>query len=198
MIGGDRQGPFELEKLAEAGVRPGTYVWCKGMADWEKAEDVADICRFYRQRIFDLMHPSQSSPPRQPEPAPAEIDDLTDVPPGFREMVRRSGQRPEGKVSDSADTSVPPAPTLFISVMLTFFCFPVTGLVAIYYSYKSRRAWTEAERSESRQDKSLYTDAEREEYRRQAHDYGRQAKMWIGITFFLGMIFFALLGKKMF
>ncbi|MDE6381897.1 MAG: CD225/dispanin family protein, partial [Muribaculaceae bacterium] len=94
--------------------------------------------------------------------------------------------------------SSPPAPTLFLSVMLTLFCFPVTGLVAIYYSYRSRVAWAESQRSESKSAKNLYSDQEREEYRRLAHDYERQAKMWIGITFFLGMILFALLGKKMF
>ncbi len=29
----------------------------KGMSDWEQAADVADICRYYRQRIFDKLHP---------------------------------------------------------------------------------------------------------------------------------------------
>ena len=57
IIEGEKQGPFELEQLAEAGVRPSTYVWCKGMADWEKAENVADICRMYRGRLYDLLHP---------------------------------------------------------------------------------------------------------------------------------------------
>ena len=33
------------------------------MADWQPASDVADICRFYRQRIFDLMHPSAAPAP---------------------------------------------------------------------------------------------------------------------------------------
>ncbi|MDE6392339.1 MAG: GYF domain-containing protein [Muribaculaceae bacterium] len=199
MIDGERCGPFALDSLADAGVRPDTYVWCKGMADWEKAEDVADICRFYRQRIFGLMHPS---PPAPAVSDPADSNDGSDpyeeVPLRFREMARRSGALPEGTVPDRKDTSVPPAPTLFLSVMLTLFCFPVTGLVAIYYSYRSRVAWAESQRSESKSAKNLYSDQEREEYKRQAHDYERQAKMWIGITFFLGMILFALLGKKMF
>ncbi len=38
MIDGERRGPFGLDELADAGVRPDTYVWCKGMSDWEKAE----------------------------------------------------------------------------------------------------------------------------------------------------------------
>lgn len=200
MIDGERRGPFGLDELADAGVRPDTYVWCKGMSDWEKAEDVADICRFYRQRIFDMMHPSeQRLPARQESAAPDDGSDPYDqVPERFRNMVRRSGEVPQGFVPDEPDTSVPPSPTLFMAVLLTVFCFPPTGFVSIYYSYKARRAWIEAVRSESKKDKPLYSDAEREECRRQAHDYDRQAKMWIGITFFIGMILFALLGKKMF
>ncbi len=200
MIDGERRGPFELSQLAEAGVRPGTYVWCKGMSDWEKAEDVADICRHFRQRIFDMMHPSQARPSssassEQHYAAPAE-DPYAEVPLRYREMVRRSGEAPAGFRSDEPDTSVPPTPTLFISIFLLFFCFPVTGLVAVYYSYKSRQFWMEATRSESKQGKPLYSDSEREECRRQAHDYDRQAKMWIGITFFLGLILYALVSHK--
>ncbi|MDE6143194.1 MAG: DUF4339 domain-containing protein, partial [Muribaculaceae bacterium] len=30
IIDGEQKGPFELEELADAGVRPSTYVWCKG------------------------------------------------------------------------------------------------------------------------------------------------------------------------
>ena len=64
MIDGRKSGPYTLDELQEAGVTPETYVWCKGMDDWEKAADVADICRYYRQRLFNLMHPG----PQQPQP----------------------------------------------------------------------------------------------------------------------------------
>ena len=198
MIDGERRGPFELDQLSEAGVRPDTYVWCKGMADWEKAEDVADICRHFRRRIFDMMHPSAqqgaSSAPPQPTQAP---DPYADVPFRYREMVRRYGDAPDGFMPDQPDTSRPPAPTLLMAVLMTVFCFPLTGFVAIYYSYQSRRAWEESQRSDTGNTKQLYTDSEREELRRQAHDYDRQAKMWTGITFFLGMIVYALLGHKL-
>ncbi len=200
MIDGERRGPFELNQLADAGVRPGTYVWCKGMADWEKAEDVADICRHFRQRIFDMMHPS-SNPVRvrtqvkSQQEADGE-DPYAQVPMRFREMVRRSGENPDGFREEEPDTMSPPAPTLFISIFLMFFCFPITGLVAVYYSYKARQAWAEATRSESKQEKPLYTDSEREDLRRLAHDNERQAKMWIGITFFLGIILYTLVGHK--
>lgn len=198
MIEGERRGPFELEQLAEAGVRPDTYVWCKGMDDWEKAEDVADICRYYRQRIFDLMHTPKSTPsrPEQSEFRSPENDPYEEVPVRFRNMVRKSGIEPGPRIEIGPDTTRPPAPTLFISLFLTLFCFPITGLIAIYYSYKARAAWQESQRSENKNNQKLYNEEERENIRRQAHDYDRQARMWIGITFFLGMIFYAFISHK--
>lgn len=204
MIDGERRGPYELGELSEAGVRPDTYVWCKGMADWEKAEDVADICRYYRQRIFDLMHPSAKGPGSDSGSgasqamAQPEADPYAAVPERFRGIVRRSGEIPGPQAGDSPDTSAPPAPTLFLSIFLTLFCFPITGMVAIYYSYRARAAWHESMRSDSSQNKQLYSEKEREELRRKSHDYDRQARMWIGITFFLSLIFYALLGHKFF
>lgn len=204
MIDGERRGPIELDGLAEAGVRPDTYVWCKGMADWEKAEDVADICRYYRRRIFDLMHPSRrrestdKSAGSDESAEPAGEDPYAVLPPRFRELARRAGTPPRGIRDDSPDTSVPPSPTLFLSILLTLFCFPLTGLVAVFYSYKARVAWTESQRSRSRNDKDLYSDSEREQLRADAHDYDRSAKMWAGITFFLGLILYAFMGHKFF
>lgn len=59
MIGGVQRGPFDLDRLVEEGVRPDTYVWCKGMDDWTQANEVPDICRFFRQRLAG-MHGSQA------------------------------------------------------------------------------------------------------------------------------------------
>lgn len=197
MIDGEQRGPLELGELSAAGVGPDTYVWCKGMADWEKAADVADICRFYRRRIFDLMHPSASN--KSPSlPAQTADTSLEQVPLRFRGMMRRAGVSPQDWKPQEPDTSVPPAPTLLLSVFLMLFCFPITGLVAVYYSFKARKAWAEAQRSDSPGEKPLFSESEREECRRAAHDYDRQAKMWIGITFFLGMIMFAFVGHRFF
>lgn len=200
MIDGRRCGPFELDQLSEAGVRPDTYVWCKGMSNWQKAEDVADICRFFRQRISDIMHPSASPALRADnvgsQDNPTAEDPYQSVPLRFREMVRKSGELPGEPIEQKPDISSAPAPTLFISLFMTIFCFPITGLVAIYYSYKARSAWQESQRSLSDSSKPLYDDKEREELQRRAHDYDRQARMWIGITFFLSIILYAFLGHK--
>ncbi len=92
MIGDRQVGPFELEDVVAQGVRPDTYVWCKGMPDWTMAMDVPDICRYFRQRLSGSL-PVVESP---------VIDNLNDemqeqeelirqLPPRLQGFVRRSG-----------------------------------------------------------------------------------------------------------
>lgn len=203
IINDERCGPYELEELAQAGVGPDTYVWCKGMADWEKAGDVADICRYFRRRVYDHTHGTPLQPSVNPTSVPqqAEVsteDPYASVPLRFREAVRRSGQDAPAPVGEDTDINHPPANTMIISLALMLFCFPITGLVALYYSFQARRHWIESNRSETKGSRALYDDKERERLRRNAHDCDRQARMWIGISFFLGVIFYAFLGHKFF
>lgn len=198
MIDGERRGPFELSELPAAGVRPDTYVWCKDMDDWEKAEDVADICRFFRQRIFDLMHPSSTPISHDDSRSNAGVADRRVM--EARQFTTRLNQILEESETEDlnsnlepADPTRPPVSLLAISVILTLLCFPLTGFVAIYYSVMTRKAWEESTRSDSKSSKELYSEEERQKYRTMAHDYARQSKMWCGITFFLGFILYAIL-----
>lgn len=175
MIDGRQAGPFEISELAEAGVRPDTYVWCKGMADWEKAEDVADICRMFRQRLYDLMHPGSVAAEREMRRAEENPDDeYGDVPSSFRRIVEESGTVPGPALPSEPDMESEPRSMLVYAILSTLLCFPLTGFVAIYYSVAMSKAWRNGEKEI-------------------AHDYSRQAKMWTGITFFLGMILYAFL-----
>lgn len=203
MIDGERRGPYELEQLSEAGVGPQTYVWCKEMEDWEKAEDVAEICRYFRQRIFDITHSPQEQniAIEQTEgvqsPQNEEEDAYSVFPPRFREMARQSGIDPKVFQEEiKPDANRPISSSLFLSVMMTLFCFPFTGIVAIYYAYKARAAWVESRRSESKSSGQLYSDEQKQKLLEEAHENDRQAKMWMGITFFLGFILYAFLGHK--
>lgn len=196
MIDGERRGPFELDQLAQEGVGPDTYVWCKGMDDWQKAEDVADICRHFRRHISDILHPTAPAP--TPADEASAYDPYESVPLQFRNAVRRTGEIPGPPRDLGPDISRAPAPTLFISLFMTLFCFPITGVVAVYYSYKARAVWQESQRSESDNSRQLYDDKERENLRRLAHDYDRQARMWIGITFFISLIFYAFITHRFF
>ncbi len=189
MIDGERRGPFPLEKLKEEGITPDTFVWCKGMDDWERAEDVADICRFWRQRIFNIMHPVK--PLNNVAPVGAVVRRINqDAEPEISRQAYMRGFRP---VEDPVDETQPPVSLLTVSILLTMFCFPLTGFFAILYSIKSRQSWDSAAQSESKMGKNLYTDEERTQLRKEAHDYARQAKMWVGITFFLGLIMYSFL-----
>ncbi|MDE6576864.1 MAG: CD225/dispanin family protein, partial [Muribaculaceae bacterium] len=68
--------------------------------------------------------------------------------------------------------SIPPTPMIGFAVLsAVLFCLP-TGLVAIYFAVKSRNAWKKGEN-------------------KTAYDFNRSAKMWTGISFFLGLILFA-------
>lgn len=180
MVEGERIGPLTLDSLVESGVRPDTYVWAKGMDDWQQAADVADICRYFRQRLFDKMHPAPrlvECPTPKPEPE------------GVPTML---GTYPFPMPEDDIDNMVqPPVSLLAVAILLSLLCFPPTGFVAIYYSVLSRKAWDQTSHSESKNGKNLYTAEERRQYKQQAYDAARKAKMWIGITFFLGLIMYS-------
>ena len=169
------------------------------MSDWEKAEDVADICRFYRQRIFNLMHPSAS--PTVTESVKQDDDSQEDpylnFPLSFRRFARQAGADPNIK-EEEPDTSRRPTSLIPLSVTLLLLCCPITGFIALYYAIKSRQAWNEAHRSTQDHNKELYSDSERQAFSRKAHEYARLARMWCGITFFLGFFLAAFMSKGIF
>ncbi len=95
MIGGRQYGPMELEDMAAEGVRPDTYVWCKGMSDWTQASEVPDICRYFRQRLSGTL-PSQrygAADEARIKAADEEEQErlLAQLPPMARNLVRKSG-----------------------------------------------------------------------------------------------------------
>lgn len=194
IIDDEQRGPFSLEQLPEAGVRPSTFVWCKGMDDWEKAEDVGDICRLFRRRIHDLMNPSYAAP-AELLPDKDANDEMRgeepgdDIPPMFRRALRNTNDNNNIGMPHEAqpDTDVPPQSMLFPAILATVFCFPLTGIVAIIFAIKSARSWQQALADN---EKSKESSAE---LRDKAHDYCRQAKMWTGITISFGMIAIAFL-----
>lgn len=145
---GDRQvGPMTLEELADLGIRPDTYIWCKGMPDWERADENGDVCRFFRQRLAELRHPSpkaslpttSASADNETMDATRQRDDSYDaVPPAFRYYFRKGDvPAPEKADHDPADhdpSVPPPSGLLFFATVVTVLCFFPTGIMAIYCS----------------------------------------------------------------
>lgn len=155
MIDGRREGPFTLQQLCDAGIRPDTYVWCKGMEDWTRADEVADICRFFRLRIFDINHPA---------------------PPPSEEPVKEMKEEAPVDMWNNVDISRTPVNLVGVSIALIILCSPLTGCIALYFALRARKNWKNGNA-------------------RAAHDLTRQAKMWCGISFFLGFIGYAFLSN---
>lgn len=96
MIDGRQYGPMELDDLVREGVRPDTYVWCKGMDDWMEASEVPDICRYFRQRLSGTLpprNPDGMSDQARQQAADEEEQErlLAQLPPMARDLVRKSG-----------------------------------------------------------------------------------------------------------
>lgn len=178
-IDGEQKGPFELEELPQVGVRPSTYIWHKGLEDWQKAEDDPDVCRLFRNHLYDIMHPApvpdvvneNSSNPYKVEP-----DCEAGPPPTrFDRYLQETGESMPTleEIEAKEDKSQPPVSMVGYAWLVTIFCFLPTGIVALVYSYKTNKEWNSGNHEI-------------------AHNYSRLAKMWTGITFFIGLIVWAL------
>ena len=166
----DKQcGPFLPHEMPAAGVRPSTYVWCKGMDDWQPAREVADICRFYRNHIYDICHPT---PIVEPTSTPTTPPVNENIPMRFRAFIPADTEVPS--VNNNEDTTQPPKTWLTLAIIATIFFFFPTGIVAIIMSHRADRLWKEGKAAES-------------------HEAARKAKMLTGFSFCIGLILFALL-----
>ena len=180
MLDSQCKGPFTLEELYEAGVTPETYVWSKKMTDWEMARDVVEIRNFTRSLLERKRHEAEQSVKMQSE---AKKKDQNK----FR-FIQFDMEFP--MVEDQTDINIPPASMIVPSILATLMCFPITGLVALLYGIKSRKEWADALRADNPSN-GLYTEKERTQCKERAHHYARQARMWLGISFFMGMILYA-------
>ncbi len=183
MIDGVQKGPFDLHQIPELNIRPDTYVWSKGMEKWEKAEDVAEICRFYRQRITSLMHPTIYQPVEDSSNQSPSATDETSAP-GFSRIGMGF---PDAPLPSEENPAIAPRSILLAALYVTVFCFPLTGAVAVFYSMKSKRLWNSSRVEEGEKARSLQI---------KSHSANRMAKMWTGISFFLGMILWSLMFFK--
>lgn len=179
IIDGERRGPFTLEELEGAGVGPDTYVWCKGMQKWRRARHVADVCRYWRQRLSGT-HASQQPVAAPVVEHPSQTNDGKDTSDRIWLRSVRSFDPAEGE--PGVDIEQPPRNLVVPAVLVTLLCMPLTGFVAIYFCARSRGLWA---RAVTGKDLSA-EDVKR--LKRESHDAVRSAKMWIGITFFLGVI----------
>lgn len=174
MIDGKQAGPFRLDEMPAAGITPDTYVWCKDMDDWKQAREVGDICRFFRNRLYDNAHPS-SAP--AVVAAPEAADDaamLDNVPLRFRRMIEKADPDDVDLASFSEKPDLSHEPTTwwpFPMLLSLVFFFPL-GILAISQARKSKKAWKEGKAAD-------------------AYEYARRGKMAAGMSFSFGLIVIA-------
>lgn len=123
---------MDLDDMVKEGVRPDTYVWCKGMDDWQQASEVADICRYFRQRLAGDL-PSQKQNGSDANPYKVASDELEQeellnkLPPMARGVVRKSGVKlTKDNFPQHSDPSYPkvlPVILFILSVLVMIFGF---------------------------------------------------------------------------
>ena len=183
-IDGEQRGPFPLDRLTEAGLRPSTYVWCKGMADWQRADSVDEIRSLFRRHIETRKEPVRPTPeeirPNQGNNGPfprQEGGESADNPPQMR--------FPLPPTEENVDINRPPQVSMVLAILSLIICFLPTGIAAVFFTYKATKTWDESNRPETGVE-------QREELRRRCHDYERLSKMWLGLTLAFGIIFWTL------
>lgn len=180
-IDGTQQGPFDLLDLKSAGVRPSTYVWCKGMDDWTRADEVEEIRNLFRRHLEDIKDAPKETTVRPVETkATPEQNHEQQVPP-----VVRFGRIPASE-EPAFDLDTPPQVSMTLAVLSLILCFIPTGIAAVIFTRKSQKTWIEAQNSSLSSEESA-------NLKKQAHEYERQAKMWLGLTVAFGIIFWTLI-----
>lgn len=176
IIDDHQQGPFTLEELAEAGVSPGTYVWCKDMEDWRQAREVGDICRHFRNRLYDKMHPALTAEQNEPKNVDNTGNNLPEIPLRFRRQLEKAN--PEDvdftNFGERIDYSQAPSTWFPFPILLSLITFFPLGILAVSQAHKAKKAWKAGKAIE-------------------AYEFARRGKMAAGMSFSFGFILVAFL-----
>lgn len=192
---GEQRGPYSAEQLVALGIRPGTYVWSKGMDDWQRADGVEEIRELFRKNI---TAPSDDLKASRSDAGPMDTPDGNRNSEGDLSASRKTADpreaasENEGKekkrirglrgldlptpeeIEAQEDLNSPPQVSMTLAVLSLLLCFVPTGIAAVYFTYKAQKAWERQQKKES-------------------HEYERLAKMWLGLTVAFGIIFWTFL-----
>lgn len=170
------EGPFSLSELVEAGIRPSTYIWHKGLADWIQASEDPEVCRGMRRYLAGFNPETGELRVRENTVAPQQRDD-TPVKGSMRIMLRNfpeSDAQPDYSLKPTGVSAV-------MAFVMTICCFPVTGIMAVFFAMRCKANWKMSEQPDM-------DEKTRVAFRRKSHDDARLYRMMIGITFFIGLI----------
>ena len=183
-INKENVGPLSLSQLVEAGVRPSTYIWHKGLSEWQRADDDPDVCRAIRRHLAGL-DPETGNPLY----TPATAEKNTPTPEEQLKAMQEAAANgflglhalPEPPENTDYFSHKPTGVSVMIAIIATIVCFPFTGIAAIYFALRCSTHWKMSENPE-------ISEEDRKKLQIKAHADARLYRMMIGITFCLGMI----------
>lgn len=118
---GKQCGPISVSEFKEKGITEKTYVWCEGMTQWMKANDIDELKDFFR---LSSIPPIPPVPPVFNQPQTIETSTQQEKP-----------QKPENYL-----------PWTIVATLLC--CIPI-GIVAIMYANRVDSTWNNGKYAEA-------------------------------------------------
>ena len=117
---GQQAGPISIENFSACGIMKDTLVWCEGMSDWKKAEEVEEL-----KHLFVV-----ATPPLPPTPPIGGNAGLPPTPP-----------------TPSSPTDQRPDNYLVWTILTTILCCLPLGIPGIIYATKVEKLWNAGDRA---------------------------------------------------
>lgn len=125
---GQQKGPIPPSQFAMFNVNADTLVWCKGMADWQRAGAVEEL------KAYLSSNDNATTPP--PTPGADNTANTADGAP-YDNVCNSTGCNPHNAFNNSFNNSMPcPSSNLVWAILSTILCCLPTGIVAIVYACK--------------------------------------------------------------
>lgn len=128
---GEQSGPYTLEELQQQGpLTRETYVWFKGMADWQRATDVPELAHLTLEEIPEIPTEASDSQPNE-----LASDVLPEDMPPVPQFASQSAPMPGPQYAQQVPAELPKRPphNLFWSAVALIFCCSIPAIVAIIY-----------------------------------------------------------------
>ena len=137
---GQQNGPVPAESLKENGVTTETYVWCEGMANWEKVAEVEELAPLFAPPAPPTPPTPPAAPvPPAPQPAPAPAPAPQPTPAAQPTQPNQPNQPNQPLVC--------PDNYLVWSILATILCCWPLGIPAIINATKVDKLWAQGDKA---------------------------------------------------
>lgn len=206
---GNQLGPMSLGDLVAKDIRPSSYIWHKGLDDWIQASEDPEVCRAMRRAMAGLDPETGKALPKNDsgnllsDPRNSGISDTVN-PDGVTTSTDQGNPAkdgselrglgrflqnkpfdkygvPPGLPQDDTDLDQRPSTSVALALIVAILFFPITGLFAVYFAFRSNALWKMSCQPGMSRDQV-------KDLRTRAHNDARLYKMMLGITISIGII----------